>query len=201
MQETERGSAEMDHESLTSQVLQHDAAIISLTQSIEHLAKAQARMSEEIKETNKRLEELMRYLTKQQVFTNRLEALDKELEESFKRVHRRIDEVVHTQRSDNGCASVKLLHKDVEAIAKETKRLVTIIEKHEKKIEEHNAKLQKSISPALLRWAGGIVIVYGVTFGVYVFQTLADLQRTNAKITTMLERDMKDTAKLMERTK
>ena len=191
----------MDHESLTTQVLQHDAAIVSLTQSIEHLAKAQSRMSEEIKETNKRLEELMRYLTKQQVFTNRLEALDKELEESFKRVHRRIDEVVLTQRSDNGCSSVKLLHKDVEAIAKETKRLVTIIEKHEEKIEEHNAKLQKSLSPALLRWAGGIIIAYGVTFGVYVFQTLADLQRTNAKITTMLERDMKDTAKLMERTK
>ena len=94
-----------------------------------------------------------------------------------------------------------MLHKDVEAIAKETKRILLLVDKHEKKIEEHEGKIQKAISPALFRWVGGFIILYGVTFSVYVFQTLADLQRTNTQITTMLKRDMQDTAKLMDRIK
>ena len=47
-------------------------------------------------------------------------------------------------------------------------------------------------------WAGGVVIAYLVYFGVYVVQSINEIEKTTTKLATMLERDIKDTAKLME---
>ena len=191
----------MTEEALRELVLQHDTSIQKFTQSIEHLAKAQAETSQEIKELGKRLEEITTYLAKQQVFSTKLETMDRELAESFKRVHKRIDAIEQTQVSDSGCSSVKLLSRDVAAVTKDVNRLVGIVEEHRLNIEQHDRLHARSISPTALRWSAALVVGYLISFGTYVVQTFNKLERTDAKITTLLERDIKDTARLMERIK
>ena len=191
----------MTEEALRELVLQHDTSIQKFAQSIEHLAKAQSTTSQEIKELSKRLEEIMTYLAKQQVFSTKLDAMDRDLVESFKRVHHRIDVIEKTQASDSGCNSVKLLNRDVMALTKEVNRLVGIVEEHRLNIESLDKANAKSVSPNYIRWAGGLLITFLVAFGTYVVQTFNKLEQTDAKISVLLERDIKDVAKLMERTK
>ena len=191
----------MTEEAMKDLLLKHDTAIQKFAQSIEHLAQAQSDTSREIKETGRRLEEITKYLAKQQVFSSKLEAMDRELVDSFKRVHKRIDDIETTQRSDAGCSSVKLINRDVAALTKEVNRLVGIVEEHRLNLERLDRAQARSISPTAMRWAAGFIVAYLISFGTYVVQTFNRLERTDAKLTTLLERDIKDTAKLMERIK
>ncbi len=191
----------MTEEAMKDLLLKHDTAIQKFAQSIEHLAQAQSDTSREIKETGRRLEEITKYLAKQQVFSSRLEAMDRELADSFKRVHKRIDDIETTQRSDAGCSSVKLLNRDVSALTKEVNRLVGIVEEHRLNIEKIDRIQAGAISPSTIKWFVGLLMPALIAFGSYVVVMFAKLERTDAEITTLLKRDIKDTAKLMERIK
>ena len=184
----------MTDEIMRDLVSKHDATIDSLVSSVEHLVKSQT-------ETNKRLEEISGLLSKQVVISNKLENLDKELVTSFKRVHNRIDELDTVQKSDSGCSSVRLLNKDVLALTKDTSRLVKILEKHDTKLEEITKQQDAYPSTTAIRWGVGIIVAYSITFGTYVSQSISGLSRTDARVLTLLERDIRDTAKLMEHTK
>ena len=182
-------------------LMQHDSAIVQLTKSIDHLVQAQSTMSDELKETNKRLEEIMRFLAKQQVFQNKIDTMDRELIESFKRVHKRIDAIEQTQVSDAGCNSVKLLNRDVLALTKEVNRLVGIVEEHRLNIEKIDRVQAGAISPSSIKWFVGLLMPVLIAFGSYVVVTFAKIERTNTELGTLLKRDIKDTARLMERIK
>jgi len=172
-------------------VAKHDGVITSLVASVEHLVTSQT-------ETNKRLEEISRFLAKQVVFGNKLEEMDRNLNESFKRVHCRIDEIDSIQKSDKGCNSVRLLTKDVESITKDTTRLLGNVEEHRMNIESIDKKV---IPRVVLMWVVGIGISYSVMFGTYTVQTFNKIDKTNATLTTMIKRDVKDISKLMDKTK
>jgi len=182
-------------------LLKHDRSIEMLATSIEHLVKSQEQTSNDLKETNKRLEEISKLLSKQVVFSEKLNVVEKDARECCKRAHKRIDEIEETQRSDQGCSSVKLVNRDVVALTKEVTRLIGTVEEHRIKIDQVDKLQTKSISPKTLMWAAGLTVGYLITFGTYVVQTFNKLERTDAKITTLLERDIRDTAKLMERIK
>ena len=189
----------MDNEAIRDLVLKHDAVIMQQSSTIEHLVKVQSELSKEIKASNKRLEELTSFLTKQHIFQNRLDSLDRELTESFNRVHKRVDEIENTQKGDSGCNSVKLVTKDVISVTREVNRLVGIVEEHRLNLERLDRAQARSISPTAIRWSAGFIVAYLISFGTYVVQTFNRLERTDAKISTLLERDVKDIAKIMER--
>lgn len=153
-------------------VLKHDSAIMQLTQSIEHLVKSQSVMGEELKETNKRLEEITRFLAKQQVFQNKLDTMDRELADSFRRVHKRIDEIHDIQVSDGGCGSVKLLSRDIGSCQKDIERLSVDILKIEGKLEILTDKVKQIPKPQTLKWAIALLTTYAISFGVFVIDSL-----------------------------
>lgn len=172
----------MTDEALKDLVLRHDASITQLVEGIRHLTNVQSNMSAEIKESNQQIKDLMKYLTKQQIFNTKLESMDKELAESFSRVYKRIETVEATQISDDGCSATKLLNKDVQAVTKEMTRLIGICEEHRLAIGELTAHKASQISPTTIKWIFGIVIAYSITFGTYVVKSINDLEKSNIRI-------------------
>lgn len=139
-------------------LLKHDRSIEMLATSIEHLVKSQEQTSNDLKETNKRLEEISKLLSKQVVFSEKLNVVEKDARECCKRAHKRIDEIEETQRSDQGCSSVKLVNRDVVALTKEVTRLIGTVEEHRIKIDQVDKLQTKSISPKTLMWAAGLTV-------------------------------------------
>lgn len=172
-------------------VTKHDTVITSLVHSVEHLVSSQT-------ETNKRLEEISKFLAKQAVFSTKLEGMDREIADSFKRVHSRIDELDSTQKSDNGCNSVKLLTKDVESLQRENIRLIGIAEDHRIMLESLIKSEASHIPSSTIRWIAGFIILYSITFGVYVVQSFNKLEKLESSTIVKLDRDMKDTEWLMK---
>jgi len=186
-------------------VTKHDATISHLVSSVEHLVASQT-------VTNERLEEISKFLAKQVVFSTKLETMDKEISDSFKRrdeakvesdrrIHARINEVINTQKSESGCGSVRMLTKDVESIARDVMRLIGNSEEHRINIETLDKKMSSYPSKGAILSVVIVIAGYMVIFGTYVTQTLNGLDKTNAKLTTLIERDIKDVAWLMEKSK
>ena len=206
----------MTDEAMRELVTKHDTVIQQLVvsnsqivTSVEHLVEAQKESNERQLAINSRLEEISKFLAKQAVFSTKLETMDIEVRESFKRrdeskvesdrrIHARIDEIVATQKSDNGCNSVRLLTKDVEALTKEYVRVVGDVIEHRTRVEKLEAHRVADISPTTVKWAAGLIVAYSIMFGTYVVQSINGLNSTNTRITSMLNRDVKDTDKLMK---
>jgi len=172
-------------------VTKHDLTISHLVSSVEHLVQSQT-------VTNERLEEISKFLAKQVVFGSRLDDMDRNVSESFKRVHDRIDEIDTIQKSVKGCNSLRLLTKDVETITKDVTRLVGNNEEHRLRIEQID---NRAIPKVVLMWIIGIAITYTVMFGTYTVQTFNKIDKVNTKLMTLIERDVEDVRKLMEKVK
>jgi len=151
----------MTDEATKALVLKHDTDIDNLVESVKDLIKSNV-------ETNHRLEEISKYLAKQAVFDTKLDNMDRELTESFKRVHNRIDELDGVQNSTTGCTSVQLLNRDVSSVTKDVSRLVEAIEKRQSDIDNIKTSLDSIPSASTIRWAIGLLVVYVVLFGSYV---------------------------------
>ncbi len=187
---------------LRETVHRHDKDIDRLVVSVDNLVHTQG-------ETNKRLHEISLHLANSAISSSKLEQMereitesfkhrDKEQSETFKRMFEKMESIEHIQRSDTGCQSVKLLAKDVNLISKEHLLVIETLEKHRIKLEHIDHKFSDMISPIALKWVGGFVIMYSITFGSYVVDSINKLSNTNVKIVQMLNRDIKDTAKLMK---
>ena len=177
-------------------VTKHDATITQLVSSVEHLVRSQTT-------TNERLEEISKFLAKQVVFSSKLETMDKDISDSFsrrdqskldsdKRIHRRIDEIETTQKSDNGCNSVRLLTKDIESLTKDVTRLIAHDAERSTSLEELDKKVDKYPSNKVIITISIVVIGYMIIFGTYVVQSLIKFDTTTAKLSVMLDRDMAD---------
>lgn len=165
----------MTDEAVKELVLKHDHTIESLVKSVEDLVQSNI-------ETNKSLKEISQYLAKQAVLDTKLMSLDRELTESFQRVHGRIDNLEITQNSTVGCKSVQLLHKDVETLAHTVNQLVMDIKETKDIQNTINDKVDELPSPRVMMWIGGILIVYIVSFGSYVVNKIHTTEITNTAI-------------------
>ncbi len=184
-------------------IVEQKATIKSLVVSVEHLVVAQT-------ETNEQLKDISKYLAKQAIFTNKLETMDREIKEAFvrrdkdlvekiKRFHQRVDEIDVIQKDENGCNSVRLLHKDVESISRDVARLIGLSEEHRMSIEQLEKKDAAAVAPTTIRWATGIIILYSITFGTYVVQGFSEMNSLNSKISVLLERNIRDVAELIHK--
>ena len=166
----------MNDDAIKELVLRHDASIMQQANAIEHLATVQSELSKEIKESNNRLEEISKYLAKQAVFGTRLDEMDRNLIESFKRVHRRIDEMDAIQKSDSGCKSVQLLQKDIDRGLRDLERLEAQVLRNRGDLEVISQTVSDMVKPATLKWAIGLLVVYSVSFGSFMVSSVYELK-------------------------
>ena len=174
----------MTDDALKDLVLKHDSEISLLANSIENQSKSIESLVSSNSETNKRLEEISKYLAKQAVFDTKLEAMDKDLSDNFKRVHARIDTVESTQNSNRGCKSVQLLGKDIGNLEKEYVQMAGTIGEvkiNTDKIEKH---IEAMPSQVTVRWVIGLLLVYTISFGSYM---VSELQHDEIEITKVME--------------
>jgi len=167
----------MTDETLRDLVLKHESTIEKLASSIDSLVISQS-------ETNKRLEEISRYLTKQAIFDNKLESIEKEVSDSFKRVHHRIDDLESTQNSNTGCKSVQLLGKDVDGLEKGYVQMAGAMGDVRITAEKMEKQIDSMPSSVTIRWFVGLIAVYMVSFGTYV---VSSLQQNEVMITKIME--------------
>lgn len=177
----------MKDEDLKELVLKHDAAMMQQSTTIEHLANVQSELSKELKESNKRLEEISKYLVKQAVFGTRFDELVKNLEESFKRVHRRIDEIDEIQKSAGGCNSVRLLQKDIDRGLRDLDRIEAQVIRNRGDLELLSNNVNDMVNPATLKWLIGLLVVYSVSFGSFMVGSIYEL-KSFAKQQTIVNR-------------
>ena len=199
---------QMDDNTLKDLVSKHDTSIEHMVTSIDSLVTSQNELNKNQFALTKELGNIAQKLTNQDLVNNRIDLLDKELAESFKRrddvlnesnkrIHKRIDTIANIQTSDNGCNSVRLLTKDVQALTKDTIRLVGVTEEHRIKIEHIDESRARDVSPTSIKWGIAIMLTYTITFGTYIVDSINKLNATDIKTLSMLGRDMKDTNKLM----
>ena len=174
----------MTDDAMQDLVLKHDSTITQLATSVQNQSKSVEDLVKSNNETNKRLEEISRYLAKQAVFDSKLEAMDRELSDSFKRVHKRIDEMDEIQTSTSGCKSVQLLTKDVESVEKESTHLAGTIGDMKITLETQQKAIDSLPSSKIIMWVLGFIIVYSITFGSYV---VSELQANEIKVTKIVE--------------
>ena len=174
----------MTDDAMKDLVLKHDSTITQLANSVQNQSKSVEDLVKSNNETNKRLEEISRYLAKQAVFDSKLEAMDRELSDSFKRVHKRIDDLKNTQESTIGCKSVQLLNKDVQSISKDTIQLVGTLKDTKNELRAVGKRIDDLPSTKILQWVIGLVIVYLISFGSYV---VSSLHTNEVKITKIVE--------------
>jgi len=173
----------MTDDTLKELVQKHDNEISLLANSIENQSKSIESLIVSNTETNKRLEEISKYLAKQALFDNKLEVMDREVAETFKRVHKRIDDIENTQESTIGCKSVQLLNKDVQSISKDTIQLVGTLKDTKNELRAVGKRIDDLPSSKILQWVIGLVIVYLVSFGSYVVSSLHTNEVRITKIT------------------
>jgi len=146
-------------------------------------------------ETNKRLEEITKFLTKQVVFSNKLENMDRDVAETFKRVHDDITNLYKIQNSTDGCNSVRLLTKDIEAITKDLASIVKITSEQQTAIKNVAANQSNYPTPATIRWGVGILILGAVSFSGVFIQNM----NTNTVLAEIVKSNSHDTGLLMEK--
>ena len=168
----------MTDEALRSVVAQHDTTIVQLVTSVEHLVKSQS-------ETNKRLEDISKLLTKQIVLSTKLEEIDRNAAETFSRVHKNIEELEDVQKSEVGCNSVRILQKDVERALRDLERLEVQILRNRGDLDIIAQEQTHTVKPATLKWALGMLIVYSVSFGSFVVSNLYELRSIVTKQTVV----------------
>jgi len=173
----------MTDDALKDLVLKHDNEISLLANSIENQSKSIESLVNSNAETNKQLKEISGYLAKQALFDSKLESMDRELSDSFKRVHKRIDEMDNIQTSTIGCKSVQLLNKDVQSISKDTIQLVETLKDTKNELRAVGKRIDDLPSPRVLQWVIGLVIVYLISFGSYVVSSLHTNEVRITKIT------------------
>jgi len=85
------------------------------------------------------------------LFDNKLEVMDREVAETFKRAFSLIDDLKNTQESSIGCKSVQLLNKDVQSISKDTVRLVGTLEDTKNELHAVCKRIDDLPSPRVLQ--------------------------------------------------
>ena len=171
----------MTDDTMRDLVTKHDLTITQLVTSVEHLVASQT-------ETNKRLEEISKFLAKQVVFSTKLDNMDRELTESFRRVHARIDEMDKIQKSDFGCSSVKLISKDIETMIKSINKLAEHADIQDTKIEAIETYNSGRISSNTIKWGIGLFLPFFIMLSVYYVTSINDIKVDVVKITENLKK-------------
>ena len=96
-------------------VIKHDKHIDKVADSVEHLAKA-------VGSTNRKLDDVIEVINKQNVLMERVSNMEINLKESFSRVHARLDLLENTHVG-SGCSAMRLAIKNEDVIKEDLVQL------------------------------------------------------------------------------
>ena len=98
----------MSDEDYKDLIITHDKQIDKIDNHLDNLAKSVGDLSTSISASNRKMEDFTTMLSQQNVIMEKFANMDKELTDSFKRVHQRIDNIEKMQGGD-GCRAISKL--------------------------------------------------------------------------------------------
>ena len=154
----------MTEEDYRNMVIHHDKHIDSLSASISNLAGS-------VSSSNNKLDTVIDAITHQNVIIERMNNMENNVAESFKRAWGRLGKLEETS-SGVGCEAAKLLHKEKDLANEKMKvanKRIDSLETDVKVVTTGN------ISGGTLRWLMGLLVFYSITFGVYAVTSLHEI--------------------------
>ena len=159
-------------------VIDHDKHIDTLAGSIENLAI-------NVSDTNSKLGDVIEVMSHQTVLVERMNNMDNNVSESFKRAWGRLEKL-EVMVDTNGCNIAKGLAVESNAFKDKLVVVNKRIKGTEESVTKLSDKLNETVTGNVIRWALGLLIVYSVTFGTYVVQSI---HNTDTVIASYIAKD------------
>ena len=163
-------------------VIQHDKHIDSLASSIGSLAS-------NVQDTNNKLGDVIDVLAQQNVLVERINNLDSNVAESFKRAWGRLGKL-EDESANGGCDAAKALHKEKASITEKIDASNCRIKDLEVDVKDISSDV---VGSSTIRWALGLLIFYSITFGVYVVTSQHDTETAFASYVASTTESRKST--------
>ena len=151
-----------DYPSIRDMVISHDKVLDSLSESIRTLATTASN-------TNAKLDKVVDKLSEQNVLIERMNNMDKDLNESFNRVYGRLDKIESAKDGD-GCNALKAQNSAITDVNLRLRRIDT-------KVESVESELPKKVNWDVVKWFIVITISYSATFATYIVTSIQDLEK------------------------
>lgn len=139
-------------------ILDHDRQIGTLANHMEVLV-------DNIGMTNRKLDDVVEVITTQTVLIERFNNLDKDLKESFDRVHRKVEIISDVQHSTDGCTALQVSTQKMKDVQRS-------VDKNTDNIEDMQNELGTFVSGATMKWALVLILTYAISFGAFAVNAI-----------------------------
>ena len=145
-------------------VIDHEKHLETLTSSVSHLTNI-------VGSTNSKLDDVIAVITQQNVLVERMNNLDNNVADAFKREGGRIDRLEQVS-GDSGCSLAKKLCSSYEVLDEKLKVANKRIDTTNVSVKTVDTKVEGTVSSNVVRWALSLLMVYSIGFGTYVVSSL-----------------------------
>jgi len=168
-------------ENFKDMVIAHDKDISTLATSIETLAS-------NVGATNNRLSEVIDIMNQQSVLVERMNNMDHNVTESFKRAWGRLEKL-EVMAETNGCNIARGLDKEKDVFTEKIK----VINNRLHDVEINTSTFWSGAAP---KWILGLLVSYSITFGTYV---VTSLHKTETVLATYIAKDTESRSTITHR--
>lgn len=169
-------------------VISHDKDIETLAGSIEHLAL-------NVGETNHKLDNVIDVITQQNVLVERINNLDTNVAESFKRAWKRL-ESLETTAATGGCSIAKTATATNDLLDERLKVVSKSISDNTENVKVLNTKVENTVPSTVVRWVMGLLVFYSVAFGTYI---VSSIHETDTIVSTYIAKDAQNSAQVKDK--
>ena len=148
----------MTDEAHKSMTLDHDKHLDSLTAVV-------GALSDNIKDSNHKLESILEILSTQNIIVERINNMDNNIRESFARTYKRVGDLEIIQNGPTGCAALQVEHQKVHDMGKQLSALADDV----KDVEDEQKTF---VSGAVVRGVMVLALMYIASFGTYVVTSI-----------------------------
>lgn len=169
-------------------VISHDKDIETLAGSIEHLAL-------NVGETNHKLDNVIDVITQQNVLVERINNLDTNVAESFKRAWKRL-ESLETTAATGGCSIAKTATAANNLLDEKLKVVGKRISENTDNVKVLNGKVDNTITSTVVRWVMGLLVFYSIAFGTYV---VSSIHETDTLVSAYIAKDTQNSTQVRDK--
>ena len=169
-------------------VISHDKDIETLAGSIEHLAL-------NVGETNHKLDNVIDVITQQNVLVERINNLDTNVAESFKRAWKRL-EILETTAATGGCSIAKTATATNDLLDEKLKVVSKSISDNTDDVKVLNTKVENTVPSTVVRWVMGLLVFYSVAFGTYI---VSSIHETDTIVSAYIAKDTQNSAQVKDK--
>lgn len=149
----------MDDIAYKEMTLENNKHIDRLAQSVSDVVKT-------VGTTHQKLEDLVDVINTHNVLSERVDNLDKSIEDYAGRMYKEID-VIKTKQQDTGCPQLKIERENVNGLGKS-------LDYERSRIDTHESKIDGFISAVTMKWFAAGILMYAIAFGTH---TVGELNR------------------------